>query len=135
MKRSVFRLHDAWFPRRSAAVGVLSLVLVGSAVADAPGPINTLAGGKQSKQLRMRGKKAVMHVYYYVPKTLEITSVISRFFKNVDDCESAVGVALRIATSHAGDGELVDAQCVAIDPPEGTSQPQEAPRAAEVTQL
>jgi hypothetical protein len=64
-----------------------------------------------------------MHVYSYVPKTLEITSVSSQFFKDVDACECAAGSALRTATSHANGGDLVDAQCVAIDPPEASMQP------------
>lgn len=134
MKRSVCRIVDACLLRRSTAI-VTSLLLVGSAVAGVPGPANTLAPGKQSKQPRIRGKKAVMHVYTYVPKTLEITSLTSRFFEDVDACESAVPSALRIAISHADDGELVDAQCVAIDPPEGVSQPEDAPRPAEITVL
>lgn len=83
----------------------------------------------------MLGKKAVMHVYSYAPKTLEITSVTSRFFKDVDACESAVAGALRTATSRATEGDLVDAQCVAIDPPASLAQPEETPRTAELTEL
>jgi hypothetical protein len=83
----------------------------------------------------MLGRKAVMHVYSYAPKTLEITSVTSHFFKDVDACESAVGAALRSAMSHAIEGDLVDAQCVAIDPPEALAQPEATRRPAEVTEL
>jgi hypothetical protein len=134
MKRRVYRLVDSGMLRRSAGVA-LSLLLVGSAVAGLPGPANTLAPGKQAKQPRMLGKKAVMHVYSYAPETLEITSVTSHFFKDVAACESAVGGALRTATSHASAGDLVDAQCVAIDPPEALAQPQETHLPAEVTEL
>ena len=38
----------------------------------------------------MIGKGAVMHVYSYAPKTLEITSVTSHLFKDVDARERAV---------------------------------------------
>jgi hypothetical protein len=74
-------------------------------------------------------------VYSYAPKTLEITSVSSHFFNDVDACESAVGGALRTATSHAIAGDLVDAQCVAIDLPEALARPEETHLPAEVTEL
>jgi hypothetical protein len=83
----------------------------------------------------MLGKKAVMHVYSYAPKTLEITSVTSHFFRDIDACESAVGGALRAATSRASSGDLVDAQCVAADAPEATSQPERTRLPSEVTEL
>ena len=134
MKRCAYRLVDSGTLRRSAGVA-LSFLLVGSVVAGVPGPANTWAPGKQAKQPRILGKKAVMHVYSYVPKTLEITSVSSHFFKDVDACESAVGGALRTATSHASEGELVDAQCVAIDPPESLARPEETHLSAKVTEL
>jgi hypothetical protein len=94
-----------------------------------------LTPGKQAKQARMLGKKAVMHVYSYAPKTLEITSVKSRFFKDVDACERAVGGALDVATSRARDGDLVDAQCVASDPPEALAQPEETHLPVEVIRI
>ena len=119
---------------RPAGVASL-LLLVGSVVAGVPGPANTVAPGKQAAPTRMLGKKAVMHVYSYAPKTLEITAVTSDFFKDVDACERAVGRALRVATSHAREGDLVDAQCVAIDPPETIAQPKATYRPGEVTEL
>jgi hypothetical protein len=134
VKRGAYRLFYSGLLRRSAGVA-LSLLLVGFAIADVPGPAISLAPGKQAKQQRMLGKKAVMHVYSYRPKTLEITSVTSSFFKDVDACESAVGGALRTATSHASEGEMVDAQCVAIDAPEALAQPEETHLPAEVTEL
>ena len=85
-------------------------------------------------QTRMLGKRAVMHVYTYAPKTLEITSVTSHLFKDVDACESAVGGALRSALGHTSAGDLVDAQCVAIDPPEAIARP-ETTHGPEVTEL
>jgi hypothetical protein len=83
----------------------------------------------------MHGKKAVMHVYSYTPETLEITSVTSHFFNDVDACERAVGSALRTAASQASAGDRVDAQCVAVDPPDAPAQPRAASRSAEVTKL
>jgi hypothetical protein len=134
MRRGANRVFDPGKLTRFAGVA-LSLFLFGSAVAGAPGAANALAPGQQVTQPRTLGKKAVMHVYSYAPKTLEITSVTSQFFKDVDTCESAVGGALRTAMSHASAGDLVDAQCVAIDPPEVSSSPEQTNRPAEVTQL
>ena len=134
MKGRVCTLVDSGMRRRSAGVA-LSLLLVGCVVAGVPGPANTVPAGKQATQPRMLGKKAVMHVYSYAPKTLEITSVTSHFFKDVDACESAVGGALNTAASHASEGDLVDAQCVAIDPPEALARPEETHLPAEVTEL
>jgi hypothetical protein len=131
MKRSAL---DSGLVGRSAVIA-LSLLLVGTVVAGVPGPANTLKAGEQRTQPRTLGEKAVMHVYSYVPKTLEITSVSSQFFKDFDACERAVGSALRTATSHANEGDLVDAQCVAIDPPEASMQPEETGLPAEVTEL
>ena len=119
MKCGVYGPVDAGMLRRSAGM-VLSLLVVASVAASPP---------------RMLGKKAVMHVYSYAPKTLEITSVTSLFFKDVDACESAVGGALSTATSRATEGDLVDAQCVAIDPPEPTLQPEETHLPEGVTAL
>ena len=93
-----------------------------------------MAPGKQGAQTRALGKKAVMHVYSYAPKTLEITSVTSHFFRDIDACESAVGAALRAATSGASSGDLVDAQCVAVAP-DATAQPEQTHLPSEVTEL
>jgi hypothetical protein len=134
MKRVAHRLLYCGLLTRSAGVA-LSLLLVGSAIAGASGPATSGEPAKQAKQQHMVGKKAVMHVYSYRPKTLEITSVTSQFFKDVDACESAVGGALRTATSRASEGDLVDAQCVAIDAPETATQPDETQFPAEVTEL
>jgi hypothetical protein len=119
---------------RSAGVAS-SLLLVGSVVAGVPGSVTTVVAGKQAAPARMLGKKAVLHVYSYAPKTLEITSVTSQFFKDADACERAVGRALRAATSHAREGDLVDAQCVTIEPPEAIAQPEARHGLTEVTEL
>jgi hypothetical protein len=134
MKRDAYRVVELGMLRRSAGVA-LSLLLVGSVVAAAPGSLHKLATGKQAKQPRVLGKKAVMHLYSYAPKTLEITSVTSLFFTDVDACEGAVGGALNTASSHASEGDLVDAQCVAIDPPQSPARPEETRLPAGVTEL
>jgi len=134
MKCTSWSAVDSGLIRQAAGV-VLSLLLAGSVVGGTPGPASTVAAGKQGTQTRMLGKKAVMHVYSYAPKTLEITSVTSHFFRDIDACESAVGGALRAATSRASSGDLVDAQCVAADAPEATSQPERTRLPSEVTEL
>jgi hypothetical protein len=134
MKCGVYKLIGAGMLRRIAGFA-LSILLVGSVLAGVPRAAHTLAGGNHERQPRLLGKKAVMHVYYYAPNTLEITSVTSRFFKDVDACERAVGGALSVATLHASQGDLVDVQCVAIDPPEAIVRPEEKHPPTEVTEL
>lgn len=133
-----------WLPRRpifnrkllSRAVSVAALLLLaGVVIAGTPVPATTVAPGKQATLSRLRGKKAVMHVYSFAPKTLEITSVTSRFFKDVDACDRAVGGALRAAAVQASHGDLVDAHCVAVDPAETLAHPEVAPWSNEVTML
>jgi len=46
--------------------------------------------------------KAVLHIYYYAPKTLEITYVDSYLFKDEDACKNAIGAALQIAMPYTG---------------------------------
>jgi hypothetical protein len=134
MKRSVYRFVGPVVLKGSASVG-LSLLVAGAVVAGVPGPADTLAAGKHVKQPRIVGKKAVMHVYSYAPKTLEITSVTSHFFKDVAACERAVGSALATAASHESGGDLVEVQCVAVDRPDALAQREAAPRSVEVTKL
>ena len=70
------------------------------------------------KQPRSLGQKAVLHIYYYAPKTLEITYVDSYLFKDEDACKDAINTALQIATQYAGAGDLVSAKCVGMEPPD-----------------
>jgi hypothetical protein len=135
MKQAAWSVVHSQLLGRTAAGVAASLLLVGSVVAGSPGPDSTVSSGEQGTQARMLGKKAVMHVYSYAPKTLEITSVISHFFKDIDACESAVGGALRAATSRTSAGDLVDAQCVAVDASEATAQPEQTHLPREVTDL
>ena len=76
------------------------------------------------KQPRTLGQKAVLHVYYYAPKTLEITYVDSYLFKDEDACKAALGAALEIAMPYAGSGDLVSAKCVGMNPPESITKPE-----------
>jgi len=71
------------------------------------------------KEPRDLGNTAAMHVYWYAPKTLEITHVETYLFKDEPSCGAAISRALLIAMPHASGGDLVNAQCVAIHPPKG----------------
>jgi hypothetical protein len=119
---------------RGSPVVVLALLLSGSVLAGVPGSAGKVAPSMPAKQLWLLGKRAVMHVYYYTPATLEITSVTSQFFKDVVVCERAVRGAPNVAIRHARQGDMVDAQCVAMYPPEAIVQPPARP-SAQVTEL
>jgi hypothetical protein len=82
----------------------------------------TLAWGQipaadDAKEPRDLGHTAVMHVYWYAPKTTEITHVETYLFKDEDACRIAINKALMIAIPHAAEGDLVSAQCVGMHPP------------------
>ena len=92
-------------------------LLIASAFADMSPPSQDA-----QKQPRTLGQKAVLHIYYYAPKTLEITYVDSYLFKDESACENAVSAALKIAMPYAGEGDLVSAKCVGMNPPEAISK-------------
>ncbi len=69
------------------------------------------------KQPRTLGNTAVLHLYYYAPKTLEVTYVDSYLFKDEAACKDAIPKALQISAPHAGEGDLVSASCVGMTPP------------------
>ena len=75
------------------------------------------------KQPRTMGNMAVMHLYYYAPKTLEVTYVDSYLFKDEGSCKDAIPKALQIATVYASEGDLVSASCVGVTPPEAITKP------------
>ena len=75
------------------------------------------------KQPRTLGNAAVMHLYYYAPKTLEVTYVDSFLFKDEAACKDAISKALQIATPYASEGDLVTASCVGMNPPAAISHP------------
>lgn len=112
------------------ALALVSLWLSASAYADMPPPPSAADGPKQPRTL---GQKAVLHIYYYAPKTLEITYVDSYFFKDEDACKDAISRALMIAMPYAGGGDLVSAKCVGMTPPEAITKPQK-PDSAQSTQ-
>jgi hypothetical protein len=97
---------------------VLTLLplLIATANADAPSQ-------DAQKQPRMLGQKAVLHVYYYAPKTLEITYVDSYLFKDESACKNAIPAALQIAMPYAGEGDLVSAKCIGMNPPDASTKP------------
>jgi hypothetical protein len=92
-------------------------------IAFVPGALlGTLAFGQipatdEAKEPRDLGHTAVMHIYWYAPKTTEITHVESYLFKDEAACRGSIEKALVIATPHAAEGDLVSAQCVAMHPP------------------
>ncbi len=95
----------------------------------------TPATSDAQKQPRTLGQTAVLHIYYYAPKTLEITYVDSYLFKDEDACKSAIAAALQIAVPYAGDGDLVSAKCVGMNPPEAITKPDRKREPAETTEL
>jgi hypothetical protein len=111
------------------ALALLSLFLSASAFADMPPPPSVADAPKQPRTL---GQKAVLHIYYYAPKTLEITYVDSYFFKDEDSCKDAISRALMIAMPYAGSGDLVSARCVGMTPPEAITNPRK-PESADGT--
>lgn len=68
-----------------------------------------------------------MHVYYYSPKTLEITHVDSLFFKDRGTCEDSIDAALRVARLRARDGDQVGADCASIKPSAAIERPEAKP--------
>jgi hypothetical protein len=81
------------------------------------------AWADDAKQPRTLGNEAVMHVYYYAPKTLEVTYVDSFLFKDEAACKDAIPKALQIATPYASEGDLVSASCVGMTPPAAVRNP------------
>jgi hypothetical protein len=112
------RLECLEDPMKKSLAFVPLALLVAAAVADVPG-----AGQDARKQPRTLGQKAVLHIYYYAPKTLEITYVDSYLFKDEDACRNAISAALQIAMPFAGEGDLVSAKCVGMNPPEAITPP------------
>jgi hypothetical protein len=105
-------------------------VLAAAAFADSP-----TTGPDTQKQPRTLGQKAVLHIYYYAPKTLEITYVDSYLFKDEGACRQAIGKALQIAMPYAGEGDLVSAKCVGMNPPEALTTPDQNRTPSDSTEL
>ena len=105
--------------------------LIGTALADVQSPPTQDA----LKQPRTLGQKAVLHVYYYSPKTLEITYVDSYLFKDQEACVNAISAALQIAMPYAGGGDLVTGKCVGVNPPDEITKPDKQHQTADTSQL
>ena len=115
--------------KRHCALAFLPL-LIAPAFADVSSPSQDA-----QKQPRTLGQKAVLHIYYYAPKTLEITYVDSYLFQDESACENAVSAALKIAMPYADEGDLVSAKCIAMNPSDGIAKPDKARVSPESTQL
>lgn len=113
------------------ALAIVPLLLT-PAFADVLPPIQDTAQPAQ-KQPRTLGQKAVLHIYYYAPKTLEITYVDSYLFKDEEACRNAIHAALEIAMPYADEGDLVSAKCVGMEPPNVISKPEDKPKHQEST--
>lgn len=113
------------------ALALLLPLLLASALAGAPSPPLP----DTQKQPRTLGQKAVLHIYYYAPKTLEITYVDSYLFKDEAACRSAISAALQIAMPYAGEGDLVSARCVGMNPPEAITKPEKKRGSPDGTEL
>jgi len=74
--------------------------------------------GRRSEAATHSGQHGVLHVYYYAPKSLEVTYVDSYLFKDEASCKEAIPKALQIAAPYAGEGDQVSASCVGLTPPE-----------------
>ena len=81
----------------------------------------------EQKEPRTLGNMAVMHLYYYAPKSLEVTYVDSYLFKDEASCKNAIPKALQIATIYASEGDMVSASCVGMNPPESLTDPTKPP--------
>jgi len=84
----------------------------------------------QDHQPRTLGNTAVMHIYYYAPKTLEITYVDSYLFKDEAACKDAISKALAITVPLTSEGDMVSVRCVGLTPPKAVTQPKAAPKVA-----
>jgi hypothetical protein len=89
--------------------------------------VASAAWADDAKQPRTLGNLAVMHVYYYAPKTLEVTYVDSYLFKDERACKDAIPRALGIAAPYASEGDLVSASCVGMTPPAAVTNPKTPP--------
>ncbi len=85
--------------------------------------LSVSAWADEMKEPRTLGNTAVMHLYYYAPKTLEVTYVDSYLFKDESACKEAIPKALQIATPFASEGDMVSASCVGMTPPKAITDP------------
>ena len=112
----------------------LALTLLPLVIAAAFADVQPVSQDAQ-KQPRTLGQKAVLHIYYYAPKSLEITYVDSYLFRDESACENAISAALKIAMPYADEGDLVSAKCVGMDPPDAITKPDKRRESPESTEL
>jgi len=112
----------------------LALTLLPLVIASAFADVQPVSQDAQ-KQPRTLGQKAVLHIYYYAPKSLEITYVDSYLFRDESACENAISAALKIAMPYADEGDLVSAKCVGMDPPAAITKPDKRRESPESTEL
>jgi hypothetical protein len=113
---------------------LIALTLLPLVIASAFADVSPSSQDAQ-KQPRTLGQKAVLHIYYYAPKTLEITYVDSYLFPDVGACESALPKALMIAVPYASEGDLVSAKCIGLNPRDVMTKPDKKPESPESTAL
>lgn len=99
------------------------LFLIESSSAEVPASTSHLAPREERPDPRTLGQKAVMHVYYFAPKTLEITHAYSYLLKDVATCEYTLDATLRAAAASAREGDQVGGDCTSMSPPMSTAQP------------
>jgi len=115
--------------KKYLALTLLPLVIASAFADGQPGSQDA------QKQPRTLGQKAVLHIYYYAPKSLEITYVDSYLFRDESACENAISAALKIAMPYADEGDLVSAKCVGMDPPDAITKPDKRRESPESTEL
>jgi hypothetical protein len=98
---------------------ILAMLFAANATAQIPVP-------DEAKEPRDLGNTAVMHVYWYAPKSLEITHVETYLFKDEESCRAGIDKAFALSMPHASEGDFVNIQCVGMHPPKrpGTEQTQ-----------
>jgi hypothetical protein len=102
---------------------ILAMVFAANAAAQIPVP-------DEAKEPRDLGNTAVMHVYWYAPKSLEITHVETFLFKDEQSCRAGIDKAFALSIPHASEGDFVNVQCVGMHPPKRPATEQTPPNRA-----
>ena len=87
------------------------------------------------KQPRTLGQEAASYIDHDAPKTLEHDYVVSTFSRMRTRAATRSSVVLQIAVPYAGDGDMVSAKCVGMNPPEPITQPGKRAEPEGTTQL
>ena len=113
------KTFDNWF--MALLVILFGFACIGIAYGDMP-------GSGMEKQPRTLGHKAVMDIYFYAPKTLEITSETSLYFSDLDACKDAMRQALAIEIPTASEGDSVFIHCFAVETHIATKDEKQLPQ-------